>query len=154
MKKKETESGNLITPYTRGFSSKEDAIENIELIQSHLDQVNVKNNEHNRLDDTSFSYMLSNGYPMAMGSWKNSERTRNKIKNYRTNIYWYNLNDLSSTPPKILPKVISSIMNGPFRFIQESYSSGDKLAEKRYHLYLPVIELENVDFEVQQLIYE
>ncbi|AIF45127.1 hypothetical protein [Virgibacillus sp. SK37] len=45
-------------------------------------------------------------------------------------------------------------MNGPFRFIQESFSSGDKQAERRYHLYLPVTELENVDFEVQQLIYE
>jgi len=154
MKHKNSDVGILFTPFTHGFDSKEDAMENIGLVQSSLDQANIKNDRHNRVAEPIFVYRLSTGVPHAMGSWKLSERTRSKIKDYRTNYYCFNLNDLSNIPPKSLPNVISGIKNGPFRFIQESFSSGDTLSEKKYHLYLPVMELENIDFEVQQLIYE
>ena len=154
MKHKDNDAGILFTPFTHGFDSKEDAMENIGLVQSNLDQANIKNDRHNRVAEPIFVYRLRNGVPHAMGSWKLSERTRSKIKDYRTNYYCFNLNDLSNIPPKSLPNVISGIMNGPFHFVQESFSSSDTLSEKKYHLYLPVIELEDVDFEVQQLIYE
>lgn len=154
MSKKENEPGVLVTSFTHGFDSMEEAMENIGLVQSYLDEANIKKNSHNRVGDSMFAFKLRNGIPHAMGSWILSERTRSKINGYRTNYYCYNLNDLSNIPPKSLQIVISGIMNGPFHFIQESFSSGDTLAEKKYHLYLPVTELEGVDFEVQQLIYE
>lgn len=154
IRNRENDIGILFTPFTHGFDSKEEAMENIGLVQSNLDQENIKNDRHNRVAEPMFVYRLRNGVPHAMGSWKLSERTRSKIKGYRTNFYCFNLNDLSNIPPKCLPNVISAIMNGPFRFVQESFSSGDTLSEKKYHLYLPVMELENVDFEVQQLVYE
>ncbi|AIF45092.1 hypothetical protein [Virgibacillus sp. SK37] len=154
MSNKKNDRGVLVTPFTHGFDSKEDAIKNIGLVQSYLDETNMENNTHTRVAEPIFAYKLRNGTPHAIGSWILSERTRDKIKDYRTNYYCFNLNDLSNIPPKSLPNVISGIMNGPFRFIQESFSSGDTLSEKKYHLYLPVTELEDVDFEVQQLIYE
>lgn len=154
MSNTKNDPGVLVTPYTHGFDSKENVMKNIGLVQSYLDEANKENNTHNRVAEPIFAYKLKNGTPHAMGSWKLSERTRSKIKDYRTNYYCFNLNDLSNIPPKSLPSVLSGIMNGPFRFIQESFSSGDILSEKKYHLYLPVTELEDLDFEVQQLIYE
>ena len=151
---KQNESGILVTPYTEGFDSMEDAMGNIKKVQAYLDQANIKNSSHYRTTSTQFVSMNENGTPHAMGVWECSERTREQIKAYLSNIYWFNLNDLSYTHPNSLPKVISDIMNGPFRFIQESFSSGSELVDKKYHIYLPVTELQDVDFEVQQLIYE
>ncbi|NRG46853.1 hypothetical protein HRF87_19090 [Bacillus sp. CRN 9] len=154
MKIEEKEPGVLVTLFTHGFDSKADALENMGLVQSHLEQANIVSHTHNRITEPIFSYNLRNGIPHAMGSWIRSERSRNKINGYRINYYCFNLNDLSNIPQKSLPNVISGIMNGPFRYVQESFSSGDTFVEKKYHLYLPVTELEDVDFEVQQLIYE
>lgn len=154
MRNKNNDVGILFTPFTHGFDSKEEAIKNIGFVQSYLDEANLKSNTYNWVVESMFVYRLVNGVPHAMGSWILSERTRSKIKDYRTNYYCFNLNDLSNSPPKSVPNIISGIMNGPFRFVQESFSSGDSLSEKKYHLYLPVIELEDVDFEVQQLMYE
>jgi len=148
------DTGILITPFEQSYHYLDQAMKDIKWIQYTLDQANISRTDYNRVTSQEFVQMCRNGTPHAMGSWKFSERTRNRIKEYRTNYYMFNLNDLSSVHPHYLHQVLSGVMNGPFRFIQESFSSGHKPEEKRYHLYLPVTELEDVDFEEQQLIYE
>lgn len=148
------EAGILVTSFNQSYHSMDQAMKDIKWIQYSLDQANISRTDYNRVTSLEMVQMCRSGTPHAMGSWKFSERTRKKVKEYQTNYYMYNLNDLSSVHPGFLHQVVSGIMNGPFRFIQESFSSEKKLEEKKYHLYLPVTELENVDFEEQQLIYE
>ncbi|CAM5734442.1 hypothetical protein SAFG77S_11623 [Streptomyces afghaniensis] len=154
MNAKDNESGYLVTSYTQGFDSKEEAMGNIRQVQAYLDNANIKNKSHYKATSKQFVRMNEDGTPHAMGVWKESERTRGKIEAYLSNMYWFNFNDLSNIHPDSLPKVISDIKNGPFRYLQESFSSGSELIDNKYHLYLPVTELRDVDFEVQQLIYE
>ncbi|MGG3718505.1 DEAD/DEAH box helicase family protein, partial [Heyndrickxia ginsengihumi] len=138
--------GILMQPYTHRFDSKEEAIANIEVIQKNLDEVNVNRKGLNRVNCQEFKCYLTGGIPLAIGSWENSKRLRNYIQNYRTNILCFNLNDLSSIHPKQIERATKNIFDY-CHFVQESYSSGEKLSEKKYHCYVLVTE-EAVGYEI------
>lgn len=81
-----------------------------------------------------------------------SKRLRNFVQNFRTNIFCLNINDLSNVPPNQIDRVTKNIFDY-CHFVQESYSSGDKLSEKKYHCYVLVSE-EPVGYEFSSYIME
>ncbi|MBS4220072.1 DEAD/DEAH box helicase family protein [Bacillus sp. FJAT-49711] len=142
----------LMQPFTHGFDSKEEALVNIEVIQKYLDEVNEKKKGFNRVTWQEFKRYLTGGVPLSVGSWEKSKRLRNFIQNHQTNIYCFNLNDISSIPPNQIEKVIQNIYDY-CHFVQESYSSGKKLSEKNYHCYVLVSE-ECVGYEISSYVME
>lgn len=144
----------LATSYGRSFKSKEEAMKNIGEIQTYIDEAHLNSRKHNYCNQGSFIGLLENKVPFALGSWLESERSRVEIKGYQTTVYMFNLNDLSSISPRHYNEVYWSLLKGPFKYIQESHSSGKLINEKKFHLYLPVTELKGVDFDIQQIIYE
>lgn len=144
--------GIHIQRYTCGFNTKKDAMANIEVIQKYFDGVNERKKGFNRVNWQEFKSYLTNGIPLAVGSWEKSKRQRNFIQNHRTNIYCFNLNDVSSIPPNQIERVIQNIYDY-CHFVQESYSSGKKLSEKQYHCYVLVSE-ESVGYEISSYVME
>lgn len=154
MNKKDDNKNILATAFNSCFECKNHAMENIGGIQKYLDKVNLYNSKHVYYTSEEFVYLLESRIPFALGSWIESERNRNKIKDYQTNLYMYNLNDISMISRKQYAKFYSTLMKGPFRYVQESNCSEKSIEEKRFHLYLPVTELKGVGFDIQQIIYE
>lgn len=144
--------GIHIQRYTCGFNTKKEAMANIEVIQKYFDGVNERKKGFNRVNWQEFKSYLTNGIPLAVGSWEKSKRQRNFIQNHRTNIYCFNLNDVSSIPPNQIERVIQNIYDY-CHFVQESYSSGKKLSEKQYHCYVLVSE-ESVGYEISSYVME
>lgn len=144
--------GILMQPFTQGFESKEEALGSIEVIQKYLDEVNVKRKGLNRVNWQEFKRYLTGGIPLAVGSWEKSKRLRNFIQNFCTNILCLNINDLSNVPPKWIERVIKNIYDN-CHFVQESYSSGEELSEKKFHCYVLVSE-EPVGYEFSSYIME
>lgn len=144
--------GILMQPYTESFHSKKEAEDNIGVIQKYFDDVNEKKKGHNRVPIQGFLQYLLEGTPITAGYWEYSKRLRNEIKNYKTNIFCFNLNDLSYIPPNQLKKVIRKL-HDHCHFVQESYSSGKELSEKKFHCYVLVSEI-CVGYDITSYIME
>lgn len=143
----------LVQPYRRGFNKKEEAIQQIRKISSYLDTVNVWNTSKlNFLSEKEFIRVLENGIPHRLGSCLGSKMSPRNVQDYRTNIFCFDIDHLEHLPKKITRRVIA-LLNQHFHYVQESFSSGKNLAQRRFHCYLIVTTLQ-VDYEVLALIYK
>lgn len=143
----------MIQPYKRGFETKDEAIHHIRNITIDLDNANVWNNSKlNSVVESQFLQMLKNGQPHVTGSWIASKRNPREIQDYRTNIFCFDIDRLENFPDIVIRKIIDRLYEY-FHYVQESFSSGEKLQQKRFHCYLVVTTLQ-VDYEVIALIYK
>ncbi|MFS0752636.1 DEAD/DEAH box helicase [Oceanobacillus sp. 1P07AA] len=151
--KNNTERNILIQPYKRGFDSKEEAMQQVSNISSYLETINLWNNSKlNVISEKEFIQQLENGVPHRLGSCLESRMSLREVDKYRTNIFCFDLDHLDHLPDDSIRKIISRL-NGNFHYIQESFSSGTKLTQKRFHCYLMVSTLQ-VDFNVLNYIYK
>lgn len=153
MKKANKEISMLVQPYKRGFETKIEAMKQIKAISTYFNTVNEYNSSSfNSLTEKEFIQMIENGTPHTVGSWLNSKRMIGNIQDYRTDILCFDIDNLGDLPERAIHKVIA-LLNQYFHYVQESFSSGKKLFQKRYHCYLRVTTLQ-VDYEVIAMIYK
>ncbi|WP_047979730.1 DEAD/DEAH box helicase family protein [Ornithinibacillus contaminans] len=147
------ENAILVHPYQRGFDSKEEAMQHIERVSSYLETVNVWNTTKlNSVKEKAFIQLLESGTPHRLGSCLESKMSPRDVQDYRTNIFCFDIDDLEHLPERALRKAIA-LLHQYFHYVQESFSSGRKLSQKRFHCYLVVTTLQ-VDYEVLALIYK
>lgn len=143
----------LVQPYTRGFKTKEEAMEQISKISSYLNTVNVWNTSRlNYLTEKEFIQMLEGGTPHRVGSCLESKMSTRDVQDYRTNIFCLDVDHLEQLHEKAIRKVIA-LLHQHFHYVQESFSSGPKLSQKRFHCYLLVNTLP-VAYEALAYIYK
>jgi hypothetical protein len=143
----------LVQPYKRSFRNKIEAMKQIKKISSYLDTVNLYNKTKlNFLSEEEFINILESGVPHRLGACLESKMTPGDVQDYRTNLFCMDVDDLSHLPEQTIRKVISRLYEN-FHFVQESFSSGKKFSQKRFHCYLIVNTLQ-VDYEVLAFIYK
>lgn len=143
----------LVQPYKRSFRNKNEAMKQIKKISSYLDSVNLYNKTKlNFLSEEEFINILESGVPHRLGACLESKMTPGDVQDYRTNLFCMDIDDLSHLPEQTIRKVISRLYEN-FHFVQESFSSGKKFSQKRFHCYLIVNTLQ-VDYEVLAFIYK
>jgi len=140
----------LVQPYKRGFETKIEAMKQIKAISTYFNTVNEYSSSFSSLTEKEFIQMIENGTPHTVGAWLNSKRMIGNIQDYRTDLLCFDIDDLGDFPERAIHKVIAQL-NQYFHYVQESFSSGKKLSQKRYHCYLRVTTLQ-VDYEVIAMI--
>lgn len=124
----------------------------IKAISTYFNTVNEYSSSFSSLTEKEFIQMIENGTPHTVGAWLNSKRMIGNIQDYRTDLLCFDIDDLGDLPERAIHKVIAQL-NQYFHYGQESFSSGKKLSQKRYHCYLRVTTLQ-VDYEVIAMIYK